>query len=94
MLKDWGCGVFNGNKPLKALLQVMAATVVGRDLIYYTFREKATAQEISEFFQLLEEKAPTVGQLWSLIESFDYEKDQNIAEYAKKYFKEKKCIVS
>jgi len=32
---NWGCGAFGGNPQLKFLLQWMACTVAGRDMLYY-----------------------------------------------------------
>mmetsp|Transcript_7763 Transcript_7763/g.6862 ORF Transcript_7763/g.6862 Transcript_7763/m.6862 type:complete len:333 (+) Transcript_7763:426-1424(+) len=37
---NWGCGAFAGNIELKFLIQWMAASVNGRDVEYYTFKDK------------------------------------------------------
>eukprot|EP00795_Rhopilema_esculentum_P013150 gene13150-3943_t len=34
---NWGCGAFGGDARLKALIQLIAAAVSSRDLIYFTF---------------------------------------------------------
>jgi hypothetical protein len=61
MRLDWGCGVFRGDKHLKALLQLMAAAVNAKDLVYYTFNDKKLAEEIKEMHSLLQEHNVTVG---------------------------------
>ncbi|CAF0916166.1 unnamed protein product [Rotaria sp. Silwood1] len=37
---NWGCGAFNGNKQLKAMIQLIAASQAGRPLVYLTFRDQ------------------------------------------------------
>ena len=38
---NWGCGAFGGNLQLKFLIQWMAASLVGRDLVYCPFGSKS-----------------------------------------------------
>lgn len=59
---NWGCGVFRGFKPLKALIQLMACCVNRRNLVYYTFGETALMNQIYEIFVWLCEKEVTVGE--------------------------------
>lgn len=35
----WGCGAFKGDPQLKFLIQWMAASVLGRKLIFHTFQD-------------------------------------------------------
>lgn len=59
---NWGCGAFNGNHELKFLIQWMAASVNGRDMIYNTFGDKEIdffASEEKQFYSPL-----TVGEVW------------------------------
>ena len=46
----WGCGAFNGNKQLKALLQVIAAVASSNQLIFYCRNDKRFYDKMSEFF--------------------------------------------
>ncbi|XP_030623918.1 poly(ADP-ribose) glycohydrolase-like [Chanos chanos] len=50
---NWGCGAFNGDPKLKALIQMMAAAVVKRDLAYFTFGDRRLAEEIRKMHQHL-----------------------------------------
>ncbi|KAF4528031.1 hypothetical protein B566_EDAN002214, partial [Ephemera danica] len=46
---NWGCGIFGGDPHLKAVLQMMAAAMCGRRLIYHTLGDKTLSQDIQEF---------------------------------------------
>ena len=63
----WGCGAFGGDKSLKAVIQLMAAAVAGRDVIYYTFGDNKLGERLIELHQLLLENRTTVAQLWSCL---------------------------
>jgi len=70
---NWGCGAFGGNIPLKAMLQWIAASKAGRDVLYFTFNDhRATGLE--ETVNALREKGVTVGQLWK--ELLHYSQDE------------------
>ena len=38
---NWGCGAFNGDVPLKAFIQLIAAALSHRSLRYFTFGDRA-----------------------------------------------------
>eukprot|EP01006_Ploeotia_vitrea_P031444 TRINITY_DN63778_c0_g1_i1.p2 TRINITY_DN63778_c0_g1~~TRINITY_DN63778_c0_g1_i1.p2 ORF type:complete len:464 (-),score=73.91 TRINITY_DN63778_c0_g1_i1:1850-3241(-) len=62
----WGCGAFGGDVHVKAATQLIAATLGGlQGLEYYTFGRKEFSENFEQFMALLNEKKPTVGQLWS-----------------------------
>lgn len=67
---NWGCGAFRGDPSLKALLQLMAASEASRDLVYFTFGNAELRDQIYKTYQLLTEKAITVGKLWTLLSSY------------------------
>ncbi|XP_067138347.1 poly(ADP-ribose) glycohydrolase-like isoform X1 [Centruroides vittatus] len=67
---NWGCGVFRGNPCLKSLIQFMAASQAGRDMIYFTFGNRELQQDISQMYTFLKEKCNTVGDLWKLLEAY------------------------
>jgi poly(ADP-ribose) glycohydrolase len=55
-------GAFMGDKHLKALIQLMAAAEAGRDLVYYTFKDKKLESEIKNIDTLLKSKEINVGK--------------------------------
>ena len=64
---NWGCGAFGGDPSLKALLQLMAASEAGRDLVYFTFGNVELRDNIFQCYRLLSERMVTVGDLWRLL---------------------------
>lgn len=46
---NWGCGAFNGNLQVKFLVQWLAASEAGRDMVYYPFSEVSFGAAASEF---------------------------------------------
>ena len=61
---NWGCGAFGGDKRLKAVLQWLAASAAGRDVVYFTF-EDTSLQEDLHILQLeLVARQVTVGAVW------------------------------
>ncbi|XP_052463469.1 poly(ADP-ribose) glycohydrolase-like [Carassius gibelio] len=59
---NWGCGAFKGDPKLKALIQLMAAAVNGRDMAYFIFGNKELAKEIQTMHEMLTMKKVTVDQ--------------------------------
>ena len=59
---NWGCGIFGGDPPLKALLQWMVASRCGRQLIYYPFGDARVAG-LAEAAEAAIRAEATVGQL-------------------------------
>lgn len=43
---NWGCGAFGGEVRLKALLQLMAAAVAERDVVYFTFGDRQLQEDL------------------------------------------------
>lgn len=75
----WGCGAFNGNKKLKAVIQIMAAGMAGKDLHYCLFDDDAAAvrelidsiksgTSIRELYSTLEKK---IGEARGVEDYFD-----------------------
>jgi len=58
---NWGCGVFGGSPPLKALLQWMAASASGRRVRYYGFGDPHLG-DLDGAVQRM--GGQTVGALW------------------------------
>ncbi|CAK5085374.1 unnamed protein product [Meloidogyne enterolobii] len=64
---NWGCGVFGGDLHLKSLIQLMAASLACRPLVFFTFGKKLFAQELEETVKLLQAEGFTIGKLYRLI---------------------------
>ena len=64
---NWGCGAFGGDCYLKALLQLMAAALSKRDVVYFTFGDRNLAKNIALIHQLFIEQDLDVSTLWSLL---------------------------
>ncbi|XP_043214606.1 poly(ADP-ribose) glycohydrolase-like isoform X2 [Amphibalanus amphitrite] len=60
---NWGCGAFNGDPHLKALLQLMAAALAGREVIYLTFGDEMLRDKLLDIHAFLRERNVTVGAL-------------------------------
>ncbi|XP_041089490.1 poly(ADP-ribose) glycohydrolase [Polyodon spathula] len=67
---NWGCGAFNGDSKLKALIQIMAASEARRDVVYFTFGNKELVQEIWNMHNFLQKQHFTVGKLYSVLKKF------------------------
>ncbi|KAJ4462960.1 putative poly glycohydrolase [Paratrimastix pyriformis] len=74
----WGCGAFGGHKPLKALLQVMAASQARRALQYSTFGEEPFAQALQAVVDALIEQHWTVGRLYAAIVKYGRSCDDEV----------------
>ncbi|XP_044733397.1 poly(ADP-ribose) glycohydrolase-like [Chrysoperla carnea] len=66
---NWGCGAFRGDPYLKALLQIMACRLAGRDIVYYTFGNTSLRDELYSLFTALTENNITIGKLNRIIET-------------------------
>jgi hypothetical protein len=58
-----GCGAFGGFHDLKAIIQLMAAAEVGRDVKYFTFGVKGLGASLQELHAILLARNTTVGTL-------------------------------
>ncbi|XP_051973835.1 poly(ADP-ribose) glycohydrolase [Xyrauchen texanus] len=67
---NWGCGAFNGDPKLKALIQLMAAAVAKRDMAYFTFGNEKLAKELKEMHHQLIEKNVTVDKLYQILKDY------------------------
>eukprot|EP00455_Lapot_gusevi_P035644 TRINITY_DN3947_c0_g1_i13.p1 TRINITY_DN3947_c0_g1~~TRINITY_DN3947_c0_g1_i13.p1 ORF type:complete len:217 (+),score=27.44 TRINITY_DN3947_c0_g1_i13:87-737(+) len=69
---NWGCGVFGGWIPVKAMVQWLAASKAKRPLTYCTFGHRA-ANGLADVVQSIRNRNMTTGQLWSLLFKFGLE---------------------
>lgn len=56
-----GCGAFNGDVPLKAFIQLVAAGLSGRDIRYFTFGDRQ-CDGLADCIQLMQRQHMTVGE--------------------------------
>ncbi|XP_075697874.1 poly(ADP-ribose) glycohydrolase isoform X2 [Rhinoderma darwinii] len=64
---NWGCGAFGGDNRLKALIQLLAAAETGRDVVYFTFRDKELMHEVHRMHSFLVENNKSVGDIYKLL---------------------------
>ncbi|KAL6066759.1 poly(ADP-ribose) glycohydrolase [Balamuthia mandrillaris] len=68
---NWGCGAFGGDKALKFFQQVMAASQAGREIYYFTFKEKYQGTPlhllIAQFCDITAEHHVSLGDLFAVI---------------------------
>ncbi|XP_032792418.2 poly(ADP-ribose) glycohydrolase [Daphnia magna] len=64
---NWGCGAFRGDPRLKCLIQLMAAAVTHRDVVYFTFGDRQLRDDLYNMYSLLKEKEVTVGTLYTML---------------------------
>ncbi|XP_046737698.1 poly(ADP-ribose) glycohydrolase-like [Diprion similis] len=64
---NWGCGAFRGDPQLKVLLQLMAAAVAGRAMVYFTFGDVELRDKVAAMYWHLIERNISIGQLFGLL---------------------------
>jgi poly(ADP-ribose) glycohydrolase len=67
---NWGCGAFRGDKQLKFIIQLMVAAETHRDLIYFTFSDEGTLENLNKIQMILERHSLNVGQVYQLINEY------------------------
>jgi poly(ADP-ribose) glycohydrolase len=67
----WGAGAFNGHTVKTALIQLMACSVIQRNLVFYTFGDEKTKYEVAEIFKFLIDKKISVGKVFRLLKKFE-----------------------
>lgn len=60
---NWGCGAFRGNPQLKVLLQLMAAAIAGRSMVYFTFGDTDLRDKVAAMYWHLVERNIDVGKI-------------------------------
>ncbi|MBI5517366.1 MAG: hypothetical protein HY909_26570 [Deltaproteobacteria bacterium] len=72
----WGCGAFGGDKTLKFLQQVCAATAAGGLLDYSTFRDEDTCARLGALLSQAEARGHTVASLVRLACAYEGLRDR------------------
>ena len=79
---NWGCGIFGGNKTLKFIIQWMAASCAGRDLLYLTFYDEKLASDLNKVKNMFLKKHYTVKDVWQLLCEYNMSKGkQTLLDY-------------
>ncbi|KAI8841962.1 hypothetical protein BJ741DRAFT_593764 [Chytriomyces cf. hyalinus JEL632] len=79
---NWGCGAFNGDAELKAMIQVLAASAANRDVRYYTFGDDELSLKLVGVVEYLQITGTTVGSLFSmLLEYKDKSRGESVIDY-------------
>jgi poly(ADP-ribose) glycohydrolase len=61
----WGCGAFLGNKELKTIIQLMAASEAKRTgILFYTYGNPQFKKDLKQFYALMSILEITVGELY------------------------------
>jgi len=67
---NWGCGAFNGDPKLKAIIQLMAASQAYRDLALFTFNDSNLKQQLQRFYQFVSSNRLKVGHLYKALKLY------------------------
>ncbi|KAF7991985.1 hypothetical protein HCN44_010786 [Aphidius gifuensis] len=70
---NWGCGAFRGNPQLKVLIQLMAAAVAKRPMVYFTFGDKKLRDSVAEMYWHLVDRNIEIGNLFCLLRQYEDE---------------------
>lgn len=67
---NWGCGAFGGDKHLKFIIQLLAASQAERDILYFTFLDKELKKEIYDIYSYMIERRVNVSTLYNIITGY------------------------
>ncbi|CAF2523897.1 unnamed protein product [Rotaria sp. Silwood2] len=73
---NWGCGAFNGDRQLKAIIQLMAASEARRPLVYAAYGDKNLITSFSVLYDYLNQQQATVGDLYYYLHRYCHEQHQ------------------
>eukprot|EP00823_Brevimastigomonas_motovehiculus_P002275 TRINITY_DN1421_c4_g1_i1.p1 TRINITY_DN1421_c4_g1~~TRINITY_DN1421_c4_g1_i1.p1 ORF type:complete len:597 (+),score=153.90 TRINITY_DN1421_c4_g1_i1:633-2423(+) len=63
---NWGCGAFNGDIPLKSILQWIAVSLCGKSMRYFSFQD-ASAKPLVSVVKQLRSHRVTISRLWKAL---------------------------
>jgi len=72
----WGCGAFRGDPELKSLIQLLAASYCGRDIIYSTFNDTIFENKLNHIHSILIQNSITTKDLYKLLIDYDMYKSK------------------
>ncbi|CAF1396985.1 unnamed protein product, partial [Adineta ricciae] len=67
---NWGCGAFNGDREVKAIIQLMAASQTVRPMIYTAFGDKKLIESFAAIYDYLIGERATVRDLYRYLKKF------------------------
>lgn len=83
---NWGCGAFMGYKPLKAIIQLLAASEADRSLVLYSsFGDIDLVDSLKTVLNYAYAKSLTVGSLYGYLLAFIKSKKNELAGYEEDY---------
>eukprot|EP01127_Copromyxa_protea_P021628 TRINITY_DN7505_c0_g1_i1.p1 TRINITY_DN7505_c0_g1~~TRINITY_DN7505_c0_g1_i1.p1 ORF type:complete len:484 (+),score=61.07 TRINITY_DN7505_c0_g1_i1:64-1515(+) len=73
----WGCGVFGGDKTLKLLQQLCAATVASVQLDYSTFKDHECKEKFVNLMMEIDDAKITVSKLYQIMEEYEEQREKH-----------------
>ncbi|XP_029166400.1 poly(ADP-ribose) glycohydrolase-like isoform X2 [Nylanderia fulva] len=70
---NWGCGAFRGNPKLKVLIQLMAAAVADRPMVYFTFGDTKLRDDVAAMYAHLVQHDIDIARLYSMLSEYHQE---------------------
>ncbi|XP_011881580.1 PREDICTED: poly(ADP-ribose) glycohydrolase-like [Vollenhovia emeryi] len=67
---NWGCGAFRGNPKLKVVIQLMAAAVAGRSMVYFTFGDTKLRDDVAAMYAHLVHHDIDIARLYSMLSEY------------------------
>ena len=81
----WGCGAFRGNKELKALIQLVAASLSKNNLLFYCHADVKFYEKFSILLNKIYGKNIKLNSLWEMILNLQHDlinlKNESVCEY-------------
>lgn len=59
---NWGCGAFRGEPRLKFIIQLLACSAAGREMVYFTFGDKLLQEQLFNIYETLVDASATIGK--------------------------------
>ncbi|XP_001605115.1 poly(ADP-ribose) glycohydrolase [Nasonia vitripennis] len=78
---NWGCGAFRGNPQLKVLVQLMAAAVAGRSMVYFTFGDTNLRDSVADMYWHLIRHDVDIGRLFALLSQYQETQPENRSDF-------------
>ncbi|CAF1058003.1 unnamed protein product [Rotaria sordida] len=79
---NWGCGAFHGDKYVKAIIQLMAASEARRPLIYAAYHDKTLIDSLDVVYDYLKDQKATIGDLYQYLKRYFTQMDRgSLFEY-------------
>eukprot|EP01084_Bolivina_argentea_P165680 287802_1 len=72
---NWGCGIFQGDPMVKAMIQWISVSLSKRKISYYTFKDKRVVTNLEPLIKAMINKKITVGKLWEALTDKTFAKE-------------------